>query len=471
MENTKSISSKWLALLTVSIGTYMSTLDASIINITFPRLTKVFEIEPSVVLWVSVAYLLVSTSLMLTMGKIGDVFGRKRIYILGFILFTIGLTFCSFSQNIVQLILARAVQGIGAAMLMAVGAAIVTAAFPDKERGKALGIWGSVVFAGLLTGPVLGGLLLDLLDWRAVFYIRIPIGIIGLVMARIFLKEQREPNPNFKFDLWGTVSLFGGLSCLFLFFNLSGRLGFLSPLTITLGCIALTLIVFFIMFEKKTAYPIVDFNLFRNRLFSSGNISMGIMAFATAGYIFIMPFYLINVLGHSASEAGLLVTVTSLTSLLIAPLSGWLSDKIGPVPLCTAGIALVSLALFLLTGLSIESNDSQIILRLFILGLGIGMFTSPNNSSIMGSVPRDKLSTGSAMISTARQIGISSGIAIWGTIFTSRQLYYSSQLINDNIDPISLEKLSLIGSFQDTVFIAAIICSIGIITSLVRGKK
>jgi MFS family permease len=142
MENTKSISSKWLALLTVSIGTYMSTLDASIINITFPRLTKVFEIEPSVVLWVSVAYLLVSTSLMLTMGKIGDVFGRKRIYILGFILFTIGLTFCSFSQNIVQLILARAVQGIGAAMLMAVGAAIVTAAFPDCSWRLVAGFTG-----------------------------------------------------------------------------------------------------------------------------------------------------------------------------------------------------------------------------------------------------------------------------------------------------------------------------------------
>jgi MFS family permease len=197
---------------------------------------------------------------------------------------------------------------------------------------------------------------------------------------------------------------------------------------------------------------------------------MGIMAFATAGYIFIMPFYLIDVLGHSASEAGLLFTVTSLTSLLIAPLSGWLSDKIGPMLLCTAGIALVCLALFLLRGLGIESSDTHIVLRLFILGLGIGMFNSPNNSSIMGSVPRDKLSTGSAMISTARQIGISSGIAIWGTIFTSRQFYYSSQLINDNIDPLSLEKLSLIGSFQDTVLIAAIICSLGIFTSLVRGK-
>ena len=471
MEETKGIPYKWLALLTVSIGTYMATLDASIVNITLPKLTKVFEIEPSVVLWVSLAYLLVSTGLMLILGKIGDVFGRKRVYVLGFILFTAGLIFCSLSQNIVQLILARAFQGIGAAMMMALGAAIVTAAFPDKERGKALGIWGAVVFAGLLTGPVLGGFLLDLLDWRSVFYVRIPIGIIGLVMARIFLREQRVSNTDFKFDIRGTVTLFGGLSCLLLFFNLSGRLGFLSPLVLILSCIALILLVFFVVFEKKATHPIVNLSLFRNRLFASGNISLGIMSFANSGYIFLMPFYLIDVLGHSASEAGLITAVIPLTALLIAPLSGWLSDKIGPMPLCTAGIALVCLALFLLTGLSIESSNTYIIIRLFILGLGIGMFGAPNSSSIMGSIPRDKLSTGSAMIATARQIGISSGIAIFGTIFTSRQFYYSSQLIHGDIDPLSLHKLSLIGSYQDTIFVAAIICSLGIFTSLARGKK
>jgi len=471
MADNKGIPYKWLALLTVAIGTYMSTLDVSVVIITLPRLTKVFEIEPSVVLWVSITYLLVSTGLMLTLGKIGDVFGRKRIYVLGFILFTAGLIFCSLSQNIVQLILARAFQGIGAAMMIAVGAAIVTAAFPDNERGKALGILGAVVFAGLLTGPVLGGFLLDLLGWRSVFYVRIPIGIIGLVMARIFLKEQMEFNIDFKFDFRGTVTLVGGLSCLLLFFNLGGRLGFLSPLAIILICIALILIVFFVVFEKKATHPIVDLSIFRNRLFASGNISLGIMSFASSGYIFLMPFFLIDGLGHSASEAGLLIAVISLTTLLIAPLSGWLSDRIGPMPLCTAGMTLVCLALFLLTGLSIESSDTHILFRLLILGLGIGMFSSPNNSSIMGSVPRDKLSTGSAMIATTRQIGMSIGIAIFGTIFTSRQFYYSSQLINDNIDPLSLHKLSLVGSFQDTIFVAAIICSLGILTSLARGKK
>lgn len=163
MERIRGIPYKWLALLTVSIGTFMGTLDASIVNISFPRLTEVFDTEPSVVLWVSVVYLLVSVGLMLALGNLGDVFGRKRIYILGFAVFTVGLILCSLSQNILQLILARIVQGIGGAMTIALSTAIVTAAFPSEERGRALGIVGSVVSAGLLTGPVFGGLLLDML--------------------------------------------------------------------------------------------------------------------------------------------------------------------------------------------------------------------------------------------------------------------------------------------------------------------
>ena len=471
MIDTRSASYKWLVLLTVAIGTFMATLDGSIVNITYPRLTEVFKVEPSIILWVNVVYLLVGVSLMLALGKAGDIFGRKRIYILGFAIFTAGLIFCSVSQNIIQLILARAVQGIGAAMMMALSAAIVTAVFPDKERGKAMGIMGAVVAAGLLTGPVIGGFLLDSLDWRAVFYVRIPIGIIGIITARIFLREQIESTTGFKFDIWGTLTLFGGLSCLLLFFNLGGRLGFLSPLVLILVSITLILLVLFIVFEKKAAQPTVDLGLFRNRLFAGGNISLGIMFLATSGVIFLMPFYLIDGLGHSASEAGLLFAVIPVASLLIAPVSGWLSDKTGAMPLCTAGFALVCLALFLLRGLGIESTDSQIISRLVILGLGIGMFGSPNTSSIMGSVPRDKLSTASAMIATVRQIGMSSGIAIVGTIFTSRQFYHSSRLIQSNLEQPLLDKLSLIYGFQDTILIAAISCGTGILASLARGRR
>jgi len=204
------ISYKWLVLLSLSIGTFMSTLDASIVNISLPRLTEVFNTEPSIVLWVTVAYLLVSVGLMLSIGKLGDLFGRKRVYVSGLAIFTIGLVLCSLSQSVVQLILARVVQAIGSAMVIAVGNAIITAVFPAQERGKALGLMGAIVSTGLLSGPVVGGFLLDVLDWRAIFYVRIPVGIIGLVMGWMFLREQEKSSSGTRFDWGGAVTLFGG---------------------------------------------------------------------------------------------------------------------------------------------------------------------------------------------------------------------------------------------------------------------
>ena len=471
MERAKGIPYKWLALLTVAIGTFMGTLDASIVNISFPRLTQVFETEPSVVMWVSVAYLLVSVGLMLTLGRIGDTFGRKRVYILGFTVFTLGLVLCSLSQSIVQLILARVVQAIGSAMTVALSTAIVTAVFPNEERGKALGILGGVVSSGLLSGPVLGGLILDALDWSAIFYVRVPVGIIGVIMALILLKEQREAETGMKFDLGGAATLFGGLSCLLLFFNFGGRLGFTSPLAIILVASAVVLLALFIVFERRAPQPIVDLNLFRNQLFAAGNISLIIMFVAISANTFLMPFFLIDGLGHSASRTGLIFATISFTALIVGPVSGWLSDKVGSRILCTVGIALICTAIFLLSRLTAESSEVDVIIRLVIQGIGSGMFSSPNNSSIMGSVPRDKLSTGSAMIATVRQIGMSCGIAIAGTIFTSRQAFHAAQSSLENLSQDMAQRLSLVGGFQDTLLFAAIACSIGIFTSLARGKQ
>lgn len=469
MGENRVLAYKWLALLTVSIGSFMATLDNSIINISFPRLVSVFETEPSVVLWVTVAYLLASTGLMLIIGMTGDIFGRKRVYVLGVVLFSIGLILCSLSQSILQLILARVLQGMGAAMIMGLSPAIITAAFPDQERGKALGIMGAILSAGVLVGPVLGGLLLDTLGWRAIFYTRIPVGIISLAMAWTLLKEPRGSNFNSKLDLWGATTIFSGVVCLILFFNLGGRLGFVSPAVLVLGTSAAILLTLFGIQERKAEQPVVELALFKHRLFSGGITSLGIMGFALSTWVFLMPFYLIDGVGYSALESGVLLAVTSLIMLVIAPLSGWLSDKIGPRLLCTGGITLMSLALFLFSRLNIESSSTHIALALAVLGIGMGAFQSPNSSSIMGAVPKDRLGTASAMMSTIRQTGISAGMAIAGVIFTSRQLFYATQLSHD--DPLWLQRLSIIGGFRDTMLIAAIACGIGILTSLARGKQ
>ncbi len=471
MREAKGIPYKWLALLTVSIGTFMATLDASIVNISFPRLTEVFETDPSVVLWVSVAYFLACVGLMLTFSSIGDVLGRKRVYIWGFALFTAGLIACSLSQSIFQLILSRIFQGMGASMTVGLANAIVTAVFPSRERGRALGILGAVVSAGLLTGPVLGGFLLDTLDWRAIFYARVPIGIIGLVMAWVLLKEQRGSNVHLKLDLWGAVTLFSSLSCLILFLNFGGRWGFASPVVLTLASSAVVLLALFIVLERRAAQPVVDLSLFQNRLFAAANISLGIIFVAQIAFAFLMPFYLIDGLDYSASEAGVLIVVVALITLVIGPLSGWLSDKIGSRLLCTVGIALVSLALFLLSRLGAESSEADILLSLMVLGIGAGMFQSPNYSSIMGSVTGDRLGTASALSATVRQIGIIMGMAITGTLFASRQFFYATQFTLGGFSPVMVHRLSVVSGFQDAVLFAAIISGIGIFTSLVRGKQ
>jgi EmrB/QacA subfamily drug resistance transporter len=471
MEKKRKISYKWLALITVSIGTYMSTLDASIVNISFPRLTTVFDTEPSIVLWVSVAYLLVSVSLVFAFGKLGDFWGRKKIYTLGFAIFTIGLILCTFSQSIMQLILARVVQAIGASMTVALGTAIITAVFPPQERGKAIGISGATVSAGLLSGPVIGGFLVDLFDWQAIFYVTIPVALIGMVMAIVCLKEQKVAEGKFNFDWRGAVTLSLGLACLLLFFNLGGKQSFSEIEVVAFGIMSLVLIVAFVIIERKTTNPVLDLKLFRNRLFAAGNISLLIMFVALSANTLLMPFYLIEGLEYTASQSGLLFASVSITALVIGPLSGWLSDKIGYRLLCTVGIALMSGGLFWISRLGEDATLTDIVPRLAIMGIGSGLFSSPNNSSIMGSVPWEKLSTGSAMIATVRQVGMSSGIAIAGAIFTSREAAHIVRLTAMS-DPVTLDinRTAMIYSYQDTMLVATIVCALAVFASFSRGN-
>lgn len=467
----RGIEYKWLALLVVAIGTYMSTLDSSIVNISFPILSNLFKTDPSTVLWVSLIYMLTLTGLMLTFGRIGDAFGRKRVYTLGFLIFSLGLALCSVSQNIIQLILFRMIQAIGSAMTVASGTAIIAAAFPDRERGKALGIQGAVVGAGLMSGPALGGFLLDLFDWRSIFYLRLPVGIIGSVMAGLVLKEQRVEGHRGTFDYLGALTLFGGLVTLLLGVNRGQALGWSSAPILTLFGVSTVFLGSFIAMERKVGTPVVDLTLFRNRLFTGSAVSLVLSFVASTAVTFLMPFYLMQGVGYSPAYAGLLLTTVPLTRLIFAPLSGWLSDRIGYRFLCSAGLTLICLALILLGRLTIDSSVKEVIVGFAIMGLGSGLFEAPNNSSIMGAAPQERLGTASAMISTARSVGMSTGLALAGAIFASRQLYHAAQLAPASLAPELLQSKALVGGFNDALLVAAIICGIGILTSLIPAKR
>jgi EmrB/QacA subfamily drug resistance transporter len=465
----RNIPYKWLALVTVSFGTFMNTLDASIVMISLPRLSTTFNTDASVVLWIVVAFTLVSVCLMFTFGKIGDVIGRKRVFLTGMALFSVGLALCSISHTVTQLILSRVFQAIGSAMIGSLDMAIVTAATPVEERGRAIGILTGVVSAGLLLGPVLGGFLLELLGWQSVFYVRIPIGIIGVIVGILLLKEQKSEGAKLKFDWIGALTLSGGLACLLLFFNRGAKTGFVTPLALSLAVGAAVLLTLFIYFERKTTQSIFDLRLLRNRPFAAANVSLLIMFISLTANNFLMPFFMIQGLGYLAAKAGLLYAVYSTTSLFVAPISGWLSDRIGYRTLCTTGIAILSLGLFLLSRLDMGATEIDILWRLVVLGIGSGLFLSPNNSSILGSVSKERLGIGSASIGTVRQIGISSGTAIAGALLTSRQAFHLSRLGGQTITDAS-RQLALVSGYRDAQLVAAIFCALGIISALAQGR-
>jgi len=462
---------KWLTLITVAINGFLIILDISIVNISFPTLTTVFETEPSVVLWVSVAYALVTVGLMPILGKMGDIYGRKKIFVIGYILFTVGLILCSLSQGIFQLILARIVQGVGGAMNMALSIAIVTDAFPVNERGKAIGIMSSVFAIGPLLGFTIGGLLLDAFGWRSVFYVRVPICIIGIIMAWKFLREQKASNISKKLDLLGTGALFVSLSCLFLFLNFGGRSGFLSPVNSTLGIIAVIVFGLFILQEKRSREPVVDLTLFENRLFTGGSVTLIIFGLAQAAQFFLFPFYLVNGVSFSSAKSGLYMAIPPLLFSVFTPLAGLMSDRIGSKPLCTAGMIFQCLGILLCSRFDMDSSAFEIITGLGVFGLGGSFFFSPNASLLMGAAPRDMLGMVGALLSTIRQVGMSSGVAIAGMILTIRQVYHTARLAGKNLEPSILTQLSLISGYNDTLVFMAIVSGTGIFTASLIGKK
>lgn len=463
---------KWKAMATVALGTIMGTMDASITNISFPILTKTFGVSITTIVWVSLAFILASTSFLLILGRAGDVFGRKRLYLGGTVVFTLGLIFCTLSQNISQLIFFRVVQAIGAAMSMACGAAIVTEAFPQNERGLGMGLLALSVSVGLISGPVLGGFLLEWLDWRSLFYMRIPVGLLVFLMAQVFLKKDHRRTEKIRFDLWGTFFSAAGLACIMIGVNQLNRFGFKSSQFYLLMGLSLLSLIIFIFVEKQALDPIVDLTLFNNRVFSAAVVSLFLMFLTYSAYILLMPFYLLQGIGLTPSKAGVVMTIVSMMALIVGPISGKLSDRFGQARFATLG-ALVTILSF---GLMILFDDKgrmiDIIPALTLAGLGMGLFQSPNNSSIMGAVSPERLGTASAMIAASRQVGISIGMALSGTIYTSRFLYHQGELARQGLPGAIVERRAVTLSFSDAFLVSAVLMvSVVILSLMTRSQK
>jgi len=462
MENDPDPRYKWHTMLVVSIGTFMATLDASIVNLALPILRNYFNTDIATTEWVMLSYLLTITTLLLTLGRLSDMYGRKPMFMAGLLIFTLGSGLCSLSATAGQLIAFRVVQGLGAAMLMANSLSIITDVFPHTERGKALGLMGTVVSIGYITGPALGGFLIGWVGWQSIFYINIPIGLFGTVYAWKTLKSD-QLHCGQKFDIKGAILMFLSIISLVLAITRGQVLGWGSPAIIGLSLLFAVFLVGFVMVEKRADQPMVELSLFRNSPFSASNAS-GFLSFtALFAVILLMPFYMEEILGYSPEHMGMAFVAVPLVMALVAPVSGWISDRTNSFLLSSLGMAVSCMALLLLGKLDQDAAFLDIVIRMGMLGLGMGLFQSPNNSIVMGSVPKKRLGIAGGMLAMVRNLGMVTGIAISGAVFTNG--LQSNQALG-----LAYEA-AFLGGFHDAFMVAAVICSVGIITSLMRGKR
>ncbi len=457
---------KWLVLLTVSVGSFVATLDISVLTVCLPALASVFKTDSAVIGWVNVVYLITSQSLMFSLARIGDARGRKVIYMLGLALYTAGLILCSLSQNISHLILSRAIQGVGAASIISLSTAIAVAVFPEDGRGRALGVLASVDAVGLIAGPIIGGTALDMLGWRAIFFSRVPLALAAMLLTWLIVDEQKEPAPRFHFDFGGAISLFGCLTTALLFLNLSGRWSLFSPPSLALFVSALVMLAVFLRFEKRAPQPIVELALFKNPGLTGAALTSGVHAFIVVGSAFLLPFYLTEALGYSASMVGLFFSMLPVPFLLLSPVAGRMSDTIGPKFLSALGVAVACVALFFLGRLGSGPTPVAIASCVCLIGTSYGIFIAPTNSTIIDSVSKDRFGIASGIIATTRQVGSSTGIAVAGALFATRLAFYSHHLADGRPDLHAIRKAAVTGAFQDTLSIAAVFGTVGIITAL-----
>ncbi|HEY0756169.1 MAG TPA: MFS transporter [Ktedonobacteraceae bacterium] len=469
---------KWAVLATLAIGIFMATLDTSIVNISLPTIARYFNVPLSgEIEWVIIAYLVMIAGVLLTIGRLADITGRKILWIAGLILFTLGSAACGASPTLLFLIIARAFQGLGGALIMSVGPAILIGAFPPQERGRALGMNAVFVALGTSVGPTLGGLITANFSWRWIFYVNIPIGVIGVIASLMILQNSRS-SARGRFDPLGALLLATGLITLTLGLSFGQEWGWSSPGLITTLVLSGLAFILLILVERRMVDPIIDFQLLQNRIFVSANISLIMSFLALFAVSFMLPFYLEELRGFSIIESGLLLTPLPLAIAIIAPLSGALADKIGSRWLAAGGMTIACLGLLLISQLNAQSSVLDITWRLFFAGIGQAFFQSPNNSALMGSAPRERQGVASGFLATGRVVGQSISVALAGAIFTSLGgatagiglvLSKHGSLLNPAVRA-SLEQ-TFTGAFQVTFIVCALIAALGILTSLVRGKE
>jgi len=406
-----------LALLGMGLAVFMGTMDISIVNISLPTLMHDLKAGLATIEWVVVSYALVITSLMLGVGRLGDMYGKKRVFLAGIAVFGLGSLLCGLAPNVWALIGFRGVQALGAVMMQALGVGIVIEIYPPQQRGRVLGIMGTAVSLGLAVGPPLGGLLIGAVGWRAIFLVNLPVCLLALAVVGRYVPHDHKARDGQRFDTQGAVILFLSLISYALGMTIGQHHGFgsgASPLLLAASGLGLAL---FLWVEKRSSEPMMPLSLFAHPEFGLGLV-MGWIAFLILGGVFIMPIYLQVAEGYSPPQVGLFMLVVPVSMGLCSPLAGWFADRFGARVVSLVGLVFLVGGCLAVSGLRLHISPWEYILRILPLGLGLGLFQAPNNSAIMGAAPRHRLGVASGLVALARTLGNTSGVPLMGAVFS-----------------------------------------------------
>ena len=414
--NGSASENRWWTLAAMCFALFMVMLDNTVVNVALPSIQRGLGTSLAALEWTVNAYTLTFAVFLVTGGRLGDIFGRRRLFLIGVAVFSLSSAAIGAAPDDALLVAGRAVQGVGAALMMPATLSIVTNAFPPEERGRAIGTWAGVSALALAVGPVVGGALTEYVSWRAIFYLNLPVAAGAVAMTLYSTRESRDPTAERRVDVPGIAALTAGLTALVLALVEGNRGGGGSPAILVLRATAVVALAAFVAIERRVSAPVVDFAVFRSRSSVGANLVGFVVTFAMFGMFFFMALYMQNVLRFSPLQTGVRFLPATLTIMVMAPLSGRLADRVGPRVPVTCGMAIVALALALTTRIEVGSGYGRVLPAVVVLGVGIGLTMAPMSTAAMNAVSATKAGVASGLLSMSRMVGGTFGVAALGAL-------------------------------------------------------
>lgn len=467
---------KWWAYVAVGLGIFLTVMDQSGVNIALPRVAEHFSATIPTIQWVSLGYVLSTSAMLLPMGRLADITTRKRVYVGGFVIFALAAALAGSAPVFPVLIAAKILQGIGAAGIHANGMAMILEAFPERERGKAVGMYTAIIGTGSITGPMIGGVLVSGLGWRSVFFASIPLAVVATVLVLTVVKRaapgRGTDGRGRRFD-WPGASLSSAALITFLLgITNAYRYGWSSPIIVVALGLAVLLLVSFIWWEQRTGDPMLDMGLFRNKVFSMGISARSVSFLGASAVFFLMPFYLMQALDYQASQAALMLVPGSIGMAVMGPISGPLSDRVGTRWPSAVGMASSAAGMFLFSRMGVDTHPAHVVIGMALTGIGMGLFSAATTSAVMGSMGRSRYGIATAVLNLARTSSNVTGVAMATTIvtLTMGSLGYEPSLAAVTEDGGEGVKSAFVSGMSRAFMVAGALMVLSIALSVLRGE-